>query len=191
MGPSNPAIRQSIAVARNRLERGTTTITGSIKGISSQLTVQVSGAYYQSQPSRAWTGTRHYSIYVPPFWQRHQSTRCDRFTSRRRRNSNDSSVDQPNSQTLLTIKKYTWSIWKGPVCIPDLYGGSCCGSAQTTTSMTCCTSKLIEYDRSKLHRHAAKISQPAFNAASCRIVLPAQWQTDLQGSPRYQGVRSI
>jgi len=66
--PSNQAIASinSNGVVLG-VSEGTATIAAQYQGHSSQLTVQVSGAFISRNIAVSGQGTRHYSIYVPPF----------------------------------------------------------------------------------------------------------------------------
>jgi polyhydroxybutyrate depolymerase len=112
------------------LNEGTTTITAQYQGHSSQLTVQVSGAFISRNIAVSGQGTRHYSIYVPPFG----SDAGPYPVIVALHGGGGSAMIQASTSQLNKLahdQKLYVVYLDGTGVIQTYNGGSCCGSAQT------------------------------------------------------------
>ena len=111
------------------LSAGTTVITAQYQTYSSQLTVQVSGAFLQRNIAVSGQGIRHYSIYVPPFGDTSPHPAILSL------HGGGGSAMIQASTSLLNKFAQTEKIYviylEGTGAIQTFNAGSCCGSAQT------------------------------------------------------------
>jgi polyhydroxybutyrate depolymerase len=112
------------------LSAGTTTITAQYQGRSSQLTVLVSGTFVNRNVTVTGQGTRHYSIYIPPF----NGDTNPHPAILSLHGGGGTAMMQASTSTLNKFaqgQKIYVAFLEGTGAIQTFNAGSCCGSAQT------------------------------------------------------------
>ena len=111
------------------LSAGTTVVTAQYQTYSSQVTVQVSGAFLQRNVAVSGQGIRHYSIYVPPFGDTSPHPAILSLHG-----GGGSAMIQASTSLLnkfAQAEKIYVVYLEGTGAIQTFNAGSCCGSAQT------------------------------------------------------------
>ena len=111
------------------LSAGTTVVTAQYQTYSSQVTVQVSGAFLQRNIAVSGQGIRHYSIYVPPFGDTSPHPAILSLHG-----GGGSAMIQASTSLLnkfAQAEKIYVVYLEGTGAIQTFNAGSCCGSAQT------------------------------------------------------------
>ena len=111
------------------LSAGTTVVTAQYQTYSSQVTVQVSGAFLQRNVAVSGQGIRHYSIYVPPFGDTSPHPAILSLHG-----GGGSAMIQASTSLLnkfAQAEKIYVVYLEGTGAIQTFNAGSCCGSSQT------------------------------------------------------------